>query len=249
MHSSDREHDPAVPDHCTGCGSTDPEDTGYAPDFDGYSACCNEPVCTGPLPATFAVGTPRRYPAVPCCDTDPRYCPALKKALDDEGVQHHGLQAARDGAPTFELFLGQDLAPKELRRALAALRRADWRCRPERIDEFNLLTVVRVDVGPPQRAPKKPPVLAELDQALQLAGFSPYRHGQAEAFWGYLSSLLFNDESASPYVGVHGAEGIASTQATREAEAAHQALREAGWTIQPVLAHSFYASAPVRPAS
>lgn len=35
-----------VPSHCTGCGSTDHED--LTTGDQGYSACCNEPVSTGP---------------------------------------------------------------------------------------------------------------------------------------------------------------------------------------------------------
>jgi hypothetical protein len=33
-------------DHCSGCGSADPDDVDtYAdPEFQGYSRCCNEPV-------------------------------------------------------------------------------------------------------------------------------------------------------------------------------------------------------------
>ncbi|WP_030276530.1 hypothetical protein [Streptomyces sp. NRRL B-24484] len=252
MHTPDDAADPAAPDHCTGCGSTDPEDIGLDTDLDGYSACCNEPVCSGPLPEDFTLGTPRRYPAAPCCDTDPRYGPALTKTLDDAGVRHHGLRVAPGGAPGLELLLGQDLPPEKVRLALAALRRANWRCRPERIDAFDAATVVRVEVGSPQRTAKKQPVLVALDEVLQLAGFSPYRFEQAEAFWGYRSDLRFGDKAGSAYVSMHGPDGLSladgAAESARQSEAAQQVLRDAGWTVQPALGHAFHASPPVRPA-
>lgn len=37
--------------HCENCGRPDP----VAPD--GYTECCNEPVCSGGFPQTWATGT------------------------------------------------------------------------------------------------------------------------------------------------------------------------------------------------
>ncbi len=253
------EPDP-VPEHCTACGSTSPEDTDLDAGREGYSACCNEPVCSGPLLVDLTFRTPRRYPAAPCCATDPRYCPAIASALREAGVRyvaiqeaqerdHYlGLQKERPGRAALELVLDEDLPPEELRRALAALRGAGWTCRPERIDAVNAMTVVRVAVGPQPPAVEQPPVLVYLDRVLQLAGFTPYRFEQAEAFWGYRADLVSGGAAGAVHVTLHGPDGLGmpegAAESLRQTAAAQQALRDARWSVRPALGHSFHASAP-----
>ncbi|MFJ1757613.1 hypothetical protein [Kitasatospora sp. NPDC088134] len=234
-------------EHCTACGSTMLEDVH---DLD-LSECCDAPVCAGPRLVDFR--TPYHYRPGPCCESDSRYRPALTKVLDDAGINHHGIRVAdfpHDVQNALDLLLPQHITREDLRGAVAALRRGGWRCRPERIDAHRARTVVRIAVGPERSGPERSALLAEADRVLQLAGFCPLRYVQTEvAFWGYTSSQMFDDETGSVYVGAHGPEGVGSAEAAEESEAMQQALREAGWTVQPALNHSFHAFAPLPPAA
>ncbi|MFJ5926619.1 hypothetical protein ACIQF6_28850 [Kitasatospora sp. NPDC092948] len=247
MPTSATEPEAEIPDHCEACGSTDREHT----EDRGYSGCCNEPVCPGPWPVDYSFRAPRRYLADPCCDSDPRYAPALLKAVDNAKIgRHHGIGKPRGVENALDLFLPQDLAREHLRRVVASLRRDGWHCRPERIDTYQSLPVVRIEVGPERSGQTTAPQVANEDQVLQLAGFSPYRPGRDRApFWGYTSDFQLGNESWSVHIGAHGPEGVGSAEAAEESEAMQQALREAGWTVQPALSHSFNAFAPLSPSA
>ncbi|MFD9686755.1 hypothetical protein ACFWXO_13470 [Kitasatospora sp. NPDC059088] len=234
--------EPTIPEHCTACGSTAPDDCEFDAEFDGYSACCNEPVCS-PLPVDFR--SPLRYPAEPCCDADPRYAPRIAQALEAAGVVHHGLRASRNRAG-FSLFLPALGGSAVLRQALSGLRRSDWWCRPDRNEPG--LTVVRIDLSAP-RGREREGALGRLDRDLWLAGFTPYGFHMDEGFWGYRAALPAGEPEGSPHVSMHGPVGLdlrdGREESARQVEAAKAALRRAGWAISTSLGHSFYATAPV----
>ncbi|MEV7776298.1 hypothetical protein [Kitasatospora sp. NPDC086791] len=233
--------EPTIPEHCTACGSTAPDDCEFDTGFDGYSACCNEPVCA-PLPVDFR--SPLRYPAEPCCDADPRYAPRIAQALDAAGVVHHGLRASRDRSG-FRFFLPAQAGGAVVRRALSGLRGAGWWCRPEWSEPG--LTAVLIDFSA-SRSKGREGVLGRLDRDLWLAGFTPYDFRLDEGFWGYRAALPAGEPKGSPHVSMHGPVGLdlrdGREESARQVEAAKAALRAAGWAISTGLGHSFYATAP-----
>ncbi|MFD9686756.1 hypothetical protein ACFWXO_13475 [Kitasatospora sp. NPDC059088] len=165
----------------------------------------------------------------------------IHRVLSDAGIGHCGIAAVL-GDLVYELILPGDTDPERMRLILAALRGSDWTAAPDRLDDQGR-PVARIDLRP-RRLPRGRGTLGHLHQVLWRAGFTPHRFGPAEAFWGYVASHLFDDVTSPPYVGLHGPDGLASAEASRQAQAAQAALHEAGWSTRPALDHSFYASPP-----